>query len=65
MSFCYTLKVHSFPFTMSLKLSPCALCQECYDRLPLQNYHKLLSSKKLGNAIKSWLHILLNNTAIP
>jgi len=70
MSFCYTLKVHSFPFTMSLKLSLCALCQECHDCLRLQNYHKLLSSKcwemplKVGYIFSLTAPLLLNASAM-
>jgi len=41
MTFCYTLKVHSFPFTMSLKLSPFAQYQQCYDRSHLRHYREL------------------------
>ena len=44
-SYCYTLKVHTFPFTMSLKLSLCAQYQECYDCLHLRHHRELYLHK--------------------
>jgi len=47
MSACYTgtLNVHSFPFTIGLKLLLYPQYQECYDRLHSRHYHELYFEK--------------------